>query len=168
MASPSHDTSLLENTSVWLGVSFVIFVFILWKMASESIAAALDKRADTIRQDMEKAENLRVEAQELLAQYQRKQRDAEKESARILDDAKKNAYQIRKTSEKELKELIALKETQLQERIDQMKAQAASDIQSYAANLAIAATREIISEQMNKKTQDALVSDSITNLKNIH
>jgi F-type H+-transporting ATPase subunit b len=49
------------------------------------IASALDKRADKIRNELEEARKLREEAQALLAEYQKKRKEAEKEAADIVE-----------------------------------------------------------------------------------
>jgi len=173
MASPSdaHYTGIeavLHDTNAWLAVSFLIFVFVLVKFGKAAILSLLDTRIETIKNDIETAENLRVEAQELLAQYQRKQRNAEKESERILDDAKRNAYNIKKMAEKELKDLIARKEKHLEDRIKLTKDAAMHEIQDYAADLAVRATQEVISDKISAKQDGALVKDAIAGIKQIH
>lgn len=168
MANPTEYASILHSTDTWLVASFIIFVTVLWKMGSKVVTAMLDGRIEKIRNDIETAENLRVEAQELLAQYQRKQRNAEKESERILDDAKRNAYNIKKTAEKELKELIQRKESQLDDRIARAKEAAMHDIQAYAADLAVRATHDIIADKMDTKKDATLVKDAVEGIKQIH
>ena len=169
MANPTdHTGGFLHDTNAWLALSFIIFVAVLWKFGKSAIISMLDKRIEKIRHDIETAENLRVEAQELLAQYQRKQRNAEKESERILDDAKRNAYNIKKAAEKDLKDLIKRKEKQLEERITRTKEAAMHEIQTYAADLAIRATHEIIADKIDTKQDASLMKDSIESIKQIH
>ena len=71
-------TQFLKDPTFWVMVAFFVFVGALARPISGAIAAALDKRADKIRADLEEAEKLREEAQNLLASYQRQQRDAVK------------------------------------------------------------------------------------------
>ncbi len=168
MADPHHETGLLMDASFWVALSFVLFAIILWKFGKQAVLSALDARIENIKDDIKTAENLRIEAQELLAQYQRKQRDAEKEAARILDEAKKGASEIKKEAEKELKETIKRKEQQLEERVARLKQNAVEEIQAYAADLAIKATTEIVMESLDKKSNERLVDEAIDDMKNIH
>lgn len=166
MSSPvDHQTGLLYDTNAWLALSFIIFAYFVWKLGHKAVIAALDGRIEKIRRDIETAENLRVEAQELLAQYQRKQRNAEKESERLLDDAKRNAYNIKKIAEKDLKDLIKRKERQLAERIARAKETAMHEIQDYAANLSIRATQEIIADKMDAKQDNILIKSAMADLR---
>ncbi|MEL7029813.1 MAG: hypothetical protein AAGL49_11535, partial [Pseudomonadota bacterium] len=50
-----------------------------------AIANALDKRSKAIADELDEARRLREEAQELLAHYQRKQREAETEAQEIVE-----------------------------------------------------------------------------------
>ena len=129
----------------------------------------LDERIEGIREEIKTAENLRVEAQEMLAQYQRKHKDAVKDSTQIIKTAEKQAEQIRKQAEADLDEAVARREKQLKERLERLQQNAKDDIREYAASLAIAATSEIIAGKLDKKTNEKLVDQAIAGIdKNIH
>lgn len=145
----------------WVIFSFLVFAFMLWKLGKDKVVALLDKRIADVRKEIETAESLRVEAQELLAQYQRKQRDAAKEADEIVANAKAHAAEIQKDAEKDLKALAKRREEQLADRLQRMEQNAMREIQAYAAELAVKATSEIIAKQMDKKTNENLVDQSI-------
>lgn len=169
MAAPEGQSGLLYDSSAWLAISFLIFCYILWKFGKNAVIKMLDGRIEKIKADIVSAENLRVEAQELLAQYERKHRDAVKEAEAIVANAEKHAAQIKKDAEKDLSEAMDRREKQLKERLERMKQNAIGEIQQYAANLAIQATTEIITSQLDKKSNEKLVDQSIKDLsKNIH
>jgi F-type H+-transporting ATPase subunit b len=152
---------LAHDTNVWVLISFVIFLFIVMKAGKGAVAGMLDARIEKIKADLENAENLHVEAQELLAQYQRKHKNAVKEAEKIIANAEEYAAQIRKQANAELKETMGRKEKQLAERLERMKDAAIADIQSYAAEISIDATREIILKEFSKKDDQALLDEEI-------
>ena len=152
---------MLQDPHFWLILSFVLFLVIVWKAGKDKFIAMLDARIITIREELKTAENLRIEAQEMLAQYQRKHRDAVKDSERIIANAEKQAAEIKRQAEKELDETIVLREKQLAERLNRLKQNAKDEIREYAANLAIAATAEIIADKLDKKANDKLVAQAI-------
>lgn len=159
---------LLADATVWLLISFIIFTVILWRAGKSAVVSMLDDRISTIQKDIETAENLRTEAQELLAQYQRKHRNAVKDAEKIIANAESHAEEIRKQADKELKELMARRKKQLEERLANMEKNAAAQIQKYAADLAIKATKEIIANQLDKKSNENLVDQAIKDVgKNI-
>ena len=77
----------LQDPAFWAAAAFVIFIAATAKPISRLLTAGLDKRADKIRSDLEEAEKLREEAQDLLASYQRKQRDALAEADKVAAKA---------------------------------------------------------------------------------
>ena len=152
---------LLNDTLVWFSLSFIAFLVLTWKFGKTVIIELLDGRIEDIRKNIETAENLRVEAQELLAQYQRKHKDAVKDAESIIEIAKKQAAEIQKQAEEDLAESITRREKQLQERLQRMEQTAVEEVRQYAANLSIRATAELIAQHLDKKTNEMLVDDSI-------
>ncbi len=155
---------LLQDTGIWVLLSFLLFAFVLWKFARGAFLGMLDRRIESIRAEISEAETLRVEAQELLAQYQRRQRDAAKEAEEIVANARAHAAEIQKDADKELKAIAKRREQQLAERLKRMEEQTAQEIRAYAAELAVKATSEIIAKQMDKKTNENLVNASIKDI----
>jgi len=156
--------TLAHDTNLWVVFSFVIFMFILLKAGKAALVQAIDAKIEKIKRDLEEAENLHTEAQELLAQYQRKHANAVKESEEIIANAETYATKIRKQAKKELKENITRREDQLAERIERMKQNAIADVQRHAAEIAIEATREIIIKEFDKKLDKALIDETIKNV----
>lgn len=155
---------LTHDTSLWVGISFVLFVFIAYKLGRKSVVSALDTRITEVKTEIETAERLRVEAQELLAQYQRKQRDADKEAKEILTNAQKRAEELTKSAETDLSNLMDRREVQLTERLKRLEENAIAEIQNHAADLAVAATREMILQTLDEKTNAKLNEETINSL----
>ncbi|MEC8621958.1 MAG: F0F1 ATP synthase subunit B, partial [Pseudomonadota bacterium] len=69
----------MNTPEFWVAVGFLILLAVLLKPAKKIIIESLDSRAEKIRSSLDEAEKLREEAQHVLADYQRKQREAAKE-----------------------------------------------------------------------------------------
>lgn len=161
--------TLAHDTNIWVVFSFVIFAVIIIKATKSALTSVVDSRIAHIKKELQEAENLHTEAQELLAQYQRKHANAVEEAKTIITNAETYATKIRKQAKKELKQNIERRETQLAERINRMKENAIVEIQRYAADIAIEATREIIIKDFDKKRDQALLGESIKDLnKHLH
>ncbi len=152
------------DSDIWYVFSFIIFMGIILKFGVPAFNGLLDGRIEQIKKDLAEAENLRVEAQEMLAQYQRKHRDAVQESEKIIETAKKNAQQFKENAEAELEETMSRREAQLEDRLERMKQNAINEIQTHAAELAINATKQIIIDKLDKKANAALVDEAIGNI----
>ena len=152
---------LQTDTNIWVLLSFALFLICAFIMGRRSITDALDSRIQNIKEDIENAERLRVEAQELLAQYQRKQRDAEKESAEIIRNAKAQAKTLKLKMEQEIADTMERRESQLTDRLKRLEENAIAQIQDQAADLAVAATAEMIVEALDQKTNQSLTEEAI-------
>ncbi|MGH1455349.1 MAG: hypothetical protein ACRBDI_01075 [Alphaproteobacteria bacterium] len=160
---------LLLDTHVWYTFSFLIFAALVLKLGMPVLNTFLDQRIAQIQNDLEEAENLRVEAQEMLAQYQRKHRDAVQESAEILEKAKASAEKFRINAENDLQETISRREAQLEDRLKRMEQNAINEIQTFAADLAMNTARQIIIDNLDKKVDVTLIDNAIKNVDaNIH
>jgi len=152
------------DTGIWVAISFLLFAAFAFVMGRTSVTAKLDSHINEIKLEIENAERLRVEAQELLAQYQRKQRDSEQEAADILENAKEQSKQTQKNADADLEESLTRREEQLTERLQRLEENAIVEIQNYAAQLAVQATREMIIQTMDEATNDDLNAQAIQNL----
>lgn len=154
-------SELLHDTHVWYAFSFLIFVLGAWKFGRKPVLDALDRRIGEIRAEIKEAESLRIEAQELLAQYQRKQREAAKEAGIIVENARKSAEQIRAKAEAEMTDMLKRREQQTADRLRRMEETAVQEIRAYAAELAVKATAEIIVNKANDATHARLIDESV-------
>lgn len=153
--------TLITDPHLWVAFSFVIFMIVAFKLGKKSVLDSLDGKIESIKNEIKTAEDLRIEAQELLAQYQRKQRDAMNESKQIVENAKEHAEKIREQAQKDLKDSMARREAQLKERLARIEESALQDLQAHAANLATQATIEMIARSIDEKKHKELLDDSI-------
>ena len=147
-------------------VALIIFLgVVIYFKAPQMLTGSLDKRAARIAEELEEARKLREEAQALLAEYQRKQRDAEKEAADIIAAAETNAARMTEEAKLGLEDLIARRTKMAETKIAQDEAQALQDVRSIAADAAISAAERILSAKMSGKAADSQISDSIAEVK---
>jgi F-type H+-transporting ATPase subunit b len=149
------------NPTNWVVISFILFVFMFMKFAYGKVVAILDDRIADIEQELNSVETLRIEAQELLAQYQRKHRDAMKEADEILAKAKNQAENIRKTAEADLEATKQRREKQLEERLERIERDAVNDVKAYATQISLQAAETLIRTKMDKKSSKALLDESL-------
>lgn len=163
-AATAHELAFYLTPEFWVFAAFVIFIGLVARPAFRIVATALDDRAETIRKKLDEAERLRLEAKEMMATYQRKQREAAEEAERIVAHAHQEAERIRDKAEADLEAGIRRREAQAKERIAQVEARAVAEVQGTAADLALAAARRIIAERMTSEAADRLVDEAIGEL----
>ena len=82
---------MFATPEFWVAAAFILVVGFLFKPVARILTGALDARAAKIRTQIEEARRLREDAQAVLAEYQRKQRDAMAEAEKIIAGAKETA-----------------------------------------------------------------------------
>lgn len=155
---------LQHNTTAWVAISFVVFVLLAIKFAGKAVTGALDKKIAEIRSEIDTAERLKTEAQALLDDFQKKQQEAEKAAAQIIEQARASALAVQKAAEADLNETMARREAQLAERLKRIEEKAIADIQNHAADLAIKATREIVAKTLDEKTSGKMLDQAIASV----
>jgi len=160
----AHDLPLWEQPEVWLLVAFSIFVGLLAKPLWTRITGGLDGRAERIQADLDEARQLREDAQAALANYQRKQRDAAKEAEEILKHAEEEAARLTADAEKNLAETLKRREALARDRIAQAEARAIEEVKDEAVEVALAATRALITERLDAAKAEQLIDDAVGEL----
>lgn len=155
---------MLSDPTFWVAIAFLVFLAFTLKPIARAVTGGLDKRSDEIRKQLEEAEALRVEAQKLLAEYKRKQRDAEKEAEEMLAHAKAESQRIHEKAQSDLQEALKRREQLAIEKIAQAEANALKEVRGQAVELAVAATAKLLSENLDQKTADELVQSAIDDL----
>lgn len=150
-----------HNPYFWYTVSFIIFGILAWKLGRAPVTEGLDARIEAIRKEVKAAEDLRIEAQALLAQYERRQRDAVKEVEKILAIAKTQCDQYRTQAERDLADTLTAKRRRMNERVDLMRNAALADIRAQATEGVIDRTRALLAKKITKKAAGELIGRSI-------
>ena len=153
--------AILENPHTWVYVGFFIFVVLAGPKLWKAIAQMLDRRSLKIKSDLDEAQKLKDEAQALLADYQRKQRDAMREAEEIISNARALAQRQIKDSGKKLEENLARREKASLEKIAQAEAQALADVRREAVDIATAAAAHVIQSQVDGTRSGILIDQAI-------
>ena len=148
----------------WVAIGFVILVAGIYRPVARSIGGMLDARAEQIKATLDEATRLREEAQHLLAEYQRKQRDALTETERMFARAREEASRHAAEAQANLEVALKRREELAREKIAQAEAEALREVRDTAVEVAIAATRKLIADRLDDKRANALIDDTIADL----
>ncbi|MBI1264709.1 MAG: F0F1 ATP synthase subunit B [Alphaproteobacteria bacterium] len=158
-------TYLFSDTSFWTFVGLIsFFVILFFAGVHKALGKALDDRAEKIRGELDEARRLREEAQELLASYERKHAEAAEEAEQIIKKARAQAEYLREQAQDEITDRIERRTAMAEQRIAQAQAQAAKDVRSLAADLAIDAARNLLTDGLTKPQRTKLVKSAIADV----
>ncbi|QWW68545.1 F0F1 ATP synthase subunit B [Rhizobium sp. WYJ-E13] len=147
-------------------VGLVLFLaLIVYLKVPGMMAKSLDDRADQIRNELAEAKRLREEAQHLLAEYQRKRKEAEAEAAHIVAAAEREAEMLTAEAKKRTEEFVANRTALSEQKIKQAEADAMKAVRSAAVDLAIAAAEAVIGKQADGKVQSELFGRAVGEVK---
>ena len=156
----------MADATFWALISLLIFLgIVLYVKVPSTIANALDDRADKIRNELEEARKLREEAQALLAEYQKKRKEAEKEAGDIVDAAKREAEMITTEAKKKTEEYVARRTALAEQKIAQAEADAMDEVRGSAVDMALAAATMIIGDKVKGDTATELFKKSLDEVK---
>jgi F-type H+-transporting ATPase subunit b len=157
---------MLEMAEFWVAIAFGVFLLILiYLKVPKLIAKSLDDRAEAIRKELDEARRLREEAQNLLADYQKKHRNVGQEAQSILELARKEAETFAQETRAGLKDLLERRTQQAEDKIARAEAQAVDEVRGAAIELAVAAAEKILREKAAGAGGASLVEQSIRELK---
>jgi F-type H+-transporting ATPase subunit b len=118
---------------VWLLITFVILYFMMAKVALPRISNVLETRAERIRDDLDKAQSLKTEAEAAQAAYEK-----------ALSETTNRAAEAASKRQAELNASLAAKTKDAETRIAQAKSQAIANLKPVAAETAREAAKRLV------------------------
>ena len=156
---------MFQDPTFWVLVAFIAFILALVYMkVPDLVSKTLDARSAKIRADLDEAEALLKESQDLLASYQRNQQEAENEAEIIRLEARKEADRIIETGRVRLDESLKRREDLILARINQAELAAIEEVQSRILVVAMNATRSLLSNNLSDARSQSLLNSAIKEL----
>lgn len=156
----------IHEPEIWVAIAFVIFIGVLIRLgAPERLLKALDDRSARIKAELDEALKLRKEAEGILADYRRRQGEAEKTAESIILNARVEADRMAAEARTKIEEFIARRTKMAEARIAQAEAQALADVRAVAADVAIAAAEAMLVKTTHGEAAEALLTQGIGDLK---
>lgn len=154
------------DATFWATIGLIIFLAIaVYIKVPGMIGKSLDARAEKIRAELDEARRLREEAQQLLSEYQRKRKDAEKEAAEIVEHAKREAALLVTEAKQKSEEYVTRRTALAEQKIGLAERDAVNEVRAKAVDIAIEAARQVIGEKVDEKVGSDLFKSSLTDLK---
>jgi F-type H+-transporting ATPase subunit b len=150
----------------WVAISFVIFLAVMAYFGVHKLMVkGIDDRRDRIKAELDEARRLKEEAQALLAQYERKKQEAEREAEEIVKSAMAEAERIAGEAKAKMEDFVARRTKMAENKIAQAEAQAVADVRSSAAEAAVAAAQSLLSRLVKGKVADDLIAKGIEDVR---
>ena len=147
---------MVTDPSFWMFLAFVALLGLTGKKSWISLTQKLDARAENIVRDIEEAQLLKEEAQQLLNHAMRLQRDMNERIEEIMIRTKKEIAHLKKEAALEIDQHLKSEEYQLNERI-QLSIQ-------QAIQVALHASKNVMTIHANEQLEHVLFQKAIDKL----
>jgi F-type H+-transporting ATPase subunit b len=152
--------------TLWATIAFLIFVGImLYIKVPAMVSKSLDERAGRIRNELDEARRLREEAQALLAEYQKKRKEAEQEASEIVEAARREAGVLAEEAHKRNEDYVTRRAAVAEQKIAQAEREAIAEVRANAVDLAVDAARKVLGDKVDAEANADLFKTTLAEVK---
>ncbi len=166
LASGSNSWLITPNVglTIWTLVVFLVSLYILNKVAFPRIRDALDQRRRGIDESIDAAERTRAAAEQVLAEYRERLKEARVQSEEIIQRARQTAESHEHEARDRGQELLAEAAKRAERDIEAATKRALDDIRREVADLTIMATEKVTRKTLDDADQRRLVEEALSEM----
>ena len=166
---PLADFSVIRpepGMLVWTTLIFLLFWFILGKLAFKPIGAALKSRENSIQDALDEAKKAREEMEQLKAENDKILTEAREERSKMLKEAKETKDAIIAEARTKAKEDAQKIVSSAMNEIENQKKAALTEVKNMAGMMAIEIAEKVIKKELKGNTeQEAYVNTLVKDIK---
>ncbi len=160
------------NATFWVAVSFFIFLGILiYLKVPQKINNSLTVQINEMKEELNEAEKLKIEAKNLLSNYEDKIDKSKKETQKIINLAEKDSEKTILEKTEKFHQTIENKKKSTEQKIVQMKENTLKDIKNISVKISMETVENLIKNSIDKDKLEKLYTKSLeqakTSLKHI-
>ena len=156
---PQLDPTTFVPQLFWLMVTFVLLYLVMWKIAIPRIGDVLQDRQKRIESDLEKAEELKKEAQSVRESYEELVTNGSNKAQETIRAAREKMAEESSAQHASLTEKIAAQTSEAETRIGAAKNQALANIRTVAVEVTQLAAGKLIDQEISETEVETAVSE---------
>jgi F-type H+-transporting ATPase subunit b len=149
---PQFDPTMFATQLVWLAITFSILFLLMKKVALPRISQVLNERKYKNEENLEKAEQLKNEAETAAEAYENTMAEARDKGRDALREVRERMAKEEEVRHRELAERLAAEIKTVETRIAAAKDKAVAGIHDVAAEVALAVVEKLVEETVTEKT----------------
>ena len=154
------------DATFWVAVSFFIFIGVLiYLKVPQNVNNSLDAQINRIKKELDEAEKLKVEAKNLLSNYENKIDKSKKEVLEIINLAKKDSEKTILEKTEKFHQALENKKKNAEQKIAQIRENALRDIKNISVKISIEAVEHLIKNSINKDKLEKLYAKNLEQAK---
>jgi len=154
---PQLDFSTFPSQIFWLAVIFVLLYLLMARVALPRVSAMIDARKARIEGDLERATQMKAEAEAVMAAYERSLADARAQAQATLKEAMDRFAAEAAERQRKAVETLTGETSAAEKRIAEAKAQALAGLRAVAIDVARTATRKLVGVDVDEGSAAAAV-----------
>ena len=154
------------DATFWVAVFFFIFFGgLIYLKVPQKINNSLIDQINEMKRELAEAEKLKIEAKNLLSNYENKIDKSKKEVLGIINLAKKDSEKIILEKTEKFHQVMENKKKNAEQKIIQMKENALKDIKNISVKISIEAVENLIKNSIDKNKLENLYNKSLEQAK---
>ena len=163
---------MIIDATFWVAVSFFIFFgCLIYLKVPQKINNSLTDQINKVRKELDEAEKLKVEAKNLLSNYENKIDKSKKKVLEIINLAKRESEKTILEKTEKFHQTMENKKKNAEQKIVQMRENALRDIKNISVKISMDAVEHLIKNSIDKNKLEQLYTKSLeqakTSLKHI-
>jgi F-type H+-transporting ATPase subunit b len=167
-AHGGHDTSVplswKSDLALFSLITFLLFVFVLGKFAWGPMIQGLDKRELGIQKAISDAEENRRKSEAMLADYQKKLKEAEQTVQAMVAEARRDAERTSQDLVASAQKEVSLIRDRAKDEIRQAKDTALADVFTQINHQVVLATEHVLGRALQDADQDRLIGEALAEI----
>ena len=158
------ELNILDDASLWVAISFVIFVILVFKPLKNMMIAGLDNKISELKSQLEESKRLNEDAEKLFAEQNKKYEETLIKIKKLNDDAIHESRVIKKKIEEDIKNSISRKDKGFRQLSIQMELKIREDLKSEIIKKTLYYTEFKIKKKLKKSHNSKLINESLSKL----
>ena len=154
------------DATFWVAVSFFLFFgCLIYLKIPQKINNSLTDQINKMKKELDEAEKLKVEAKNLLSNYENKIEKSKKEVLGIINIAKKDSEKSILEKTDKFHQIMEGKKKNAEQKIAQMKKNALRDIKNISVKISMDAVEHLIKNSIDKNKLEKIYTKSLEQTK---
>ena len=150
------------DATFWVAISFFIFLGVLiYLKVPQKINSSLTNQINEIKKELDEAEKLKVEAKNLLSDYEDKIDKSKKEVQKITNLAKKDSEKMIIEKTQKFYQIMEDRKKNTEQKIALMKKNALKEIKNISIKITMETVESLINNSIDKKKLEKFYSKSL-------
>lgn len=151
------------DESFWLAVSFIIFVYLIYRPAKKTILKSLDTKIAEVQERVQKAEKLKEDAKLLFEQTEAQIKNIEALRLQMTEESNAITEEIAQEKIKEIEDFLERKKTETIKLIENQKLVVSKELQTEFCDEVIKLVSEYFQSTQNNHLSESDIAKNLMN-----